>query len=221
MEPILRQIYIEVLHGHQKEVVTGVKSALSLGISSHSILNDAMISAMQEVGRLFVAGEYYVPEMLVAARAMQSGMTALKPYLSEPEAHPSGKVAIGTVSGDYHDIGKNLVKLMLEGSGFEVIDLGVNVKPQAFLSAVTTYRVDILAMSALITTTMQNMRPVIELLEKSGLRRQVKVLVGGAPLTEDFARRIGADAYAGDAGRAVIVAKELLSMQHSAPAVEL
>jgi 5-methyltetrahydrofolate--homocysteine methyltransferase len=170
-----------------------------------------MLSAMQEVGRLFEAGEYYVPEMLVASRAMQSGMNILKPYLSDVDAHPAGKVAIGTVWGDYHDIGKNLVKMMLEGSGFEVIDLGVDVKPQVFLSAIINDRVDILAMSALITTTMKNMGPVVELLEKSGVRQQVKVLVGGAPLTEGFAQQVGADGYAADASRAVTMAKCLLS----------
>jgi 5-methyltetrahydrofolate--homocysteine methyltransferase len=142
-----------VLHGHQKEVIVGVKSALSFGISPAFIMNDGMIAAMQEVGRLFEAGEYYVPEMLVAARAMKSGMTLLKPYLSTEDAHPSGKIAIGTVSGDYHDIGKNLVKMMLEGAGFEVIDLGVDVNPQRFLLAVTRDHVDLIAMSALITTT--------------------------------------------------------------------
>lgn len=219
MELILTQIYSDVLHGHQKEVIIGVESALGFGISPPSILNDGMIPAMQEVGRLFEAGEYYVPEMLVAARAMQSGMSVLKPYLSLADSHPAGKVAIGTVSGDYHDIGKNLVKMMLEGSGFEVIDLGVDVKPKVFLSAVTKDQVDILAMSALITTTMQNMRPVIEMLEKSDLRQQVKVLVGGAPLSDDFARQIGADGYAGDASRAVTVAKGLLSMQRSTSSI--
>lgn len=174
-------------------------------------MNDGMISAMQEVGRLFEAGEYYVPEMLVAARAMQSGLSILKPSLADKDVHPAGKVVIGTVNGDYHDIGKNLVKMMLEGAGFEVIDLGVDVDPAIFTSAVIKDQVDILAMSALITTTMQNMRLVIEALKKSGYRQQVKVLVGGAPLTEAFAQQIGADGYAPDASRAVSMAKLLLS----------
>jgi 5-methyltetrahydrofolate--homocysteine methyltransferase len=211
MEPIITQIYSDVLNGHHKLVIIKVKSALKLGLPPILIMNDGMIAAMQEVGRLFEAGEYYVPEMLVAARAMQAGMSVLKPYLSVSDAHPSGKVAIGTVEGDYHDIGKNLVKMMLEGSGFEVIDLGVNVHPEAFISAVKKEKVNILAMSALITTTMQNMRPVIHALEKSDLRRQVKVLVGGAPLTEKFALYIGADGFAADASRAVTVSKLLLS----------
>jgi 5-methyltetrahydrofolate--homocysteine methyltransferase len=211
MHPIINQIYMDVLNGHHKEVIRKVKSALKLGLSPILIMNDGMIAAMQEVGQLFEAGEYYVPEMLVAARAMQSGMNILKPLLSIHDAHPAGKVAIGTVEGDYHDIGKNLVKMMLEGAGFEVIDLGVNVLPDTFVSTVKKDRVDILAMSALITTTMKNMQPVIEALEKSGLRQQVKVLVGGAPLTEEFARQIGADGYATDASRAVTMAKQLLS----------
>jgi 5-methyltetrahydrofolate--homocysteine methyltransferase len=211
MEPIIKQIYSDVLNGHHKEVIKLVKSALKLSLSPTSIMNDGMIAAIQEVGRLFEAGQYYVPEMLVAARAMQSGMSILKPYLTVSGAHPAGKIAIGTVEGDYHDIGKNLVKLMLEGSGFEVIDLGVNVLPKAFVASVKNENVDILAMSALITTTMQNMRPVIEALENTGLRQQVKVLVGGAPLTEEFSAQIGADGYAPDASRAVTIAKLLLS----------
>jgi 5-methyltetrahydrofolate--homocysteine methyltransferase len=211
MEPILSQIYSEVLNGHHKDVILKVKAALKLGLSPILIMNDGMVAAMQEVGRLFEAGEYYVPEMLVAARAMQSGMSIIKPYLSVSDTHPAGKVAIGTVEGDYHDIGKNLVKMMLEGSGFEVIDLGVNVHPETFVSTVKKDQVDILALSALITTTMQNMQPVIEALEKSGLRQHVKVLVGGAPLTEEFAQHIGADGFAADASRAVTMAKLLFS----------
>jgi 5-methyltetrahydrofolate--homocysteine methyltransferase len=170
-----------------------------------------MIAAMQEVGRLFEAGEYYVPEMLVAARAMQAGMDLLKPHLSAADAHPAGKVAIGTGQGDYHDIGKNLVKMMLEGSGFEVLDLGVNVRPAAFVSAVKKDQVGILAISALITTTMQNIPSIIAALNQSGLRQRVKLMVGGAPLTAEFAQQIGADGYAPDASRAVTVAKSLLA----------
>ncbi len=191
LELILHQIYSDVLLGHQKDVVRNIKSALKLGIQPMVILNQGMIAAMQEVGRLFEDGEYYVPEMLVAARAMQTGLSVLTPLLSSSAAHPAGKVVIGTVEGDYHDIGKNLVKVMLEGSGFEVIDLGVDVSPGAFVSAVIHHQAGILAISALITTTMQNMRPVIVALENSGIRNRVKVLVGGAPLTEEFARQIG------------------------------
>jgi 5-methyltetrahydrofolate--homocysteine methyltransferase len=211
MEPIIERVYIDVLQGHHKEVMGEVKAALEAGFQPTTIMNDGMIAAMQEVGRLFEAGEYYVPEMLVAARAMQAGMNVLKPHLADTEAHPAGKVAIGTVEGDIHDIGKNLVKMMLEGAGFEVIDLGVDVSPSTFLAAVSNDHVDILAMSALITTTMQQMPPVIDLLKNSGYRQQVKILVGGAPLSEEYARQIGADGYAPDASRAVSMAKSLLS----------
>jgi len=211
MEPIISQIYSDVLQGLHKDVIKKVKTALCKGLSPHSIMNDGMISAMIEVGRLFEVGEYYVPEMLVAARAMQAGMDMLKPYLTTAEAHPAGKVAIGTVKGDFHDIGKNLVKIMLEGSGFQVIDLGVDVNPEKFISAVTDQGVDIIAMSALITTTMPAMRPLIKLLEDSNLRQRVKVIVGGAPLTDEFASQIGADGYAPDASRSVTLAKTVLS----------
>jgi 5-methyltetrahydrofolate--homocysteine methyltransferase len=210
METIISRIYSDVLLGQYKDAITNVKSALKLGIPPMSIMNDGMISAMQEVGRLFEVGEYYIPEMLVAARAMQSGMSILKTHLSLFDAHPAGKVVLGTVEGDYHDIGKNLVKMMLEGSGFEVIDLGVDVSPAAFISAAIKDQIDILAMSALITTTMKNMRPVIDMLEKSGIRNRIKVLVGGAPLTQEFAQQIGADGYAPDASRAVTTAKNLI-----------
>jgi 5-methyltetrahydrofolate--homocysteine methyltransferase len=210
MEPILQRIYGNVVSGRHKDLVGEVKSALQQGVSPNAILQDGMIAGMQEVGRLFEIGEYYVPEMLVAARAMQAGMNVLRPYLAGSDVHPAGRLAIGTVEGDIHDIGKNLVKIMLEGAGFEVLDLGVDVGSSRFLAAVTDDHVDILAMSALITTTMQNMRPVIELLQKSGVRQQVKILVGGAPLNEEYARQIGADGYAPDASRAVTVAKSLL-----------
>ncbi len=210
METMLTKIYDDVLNGHREEVVNDVKLALKQNVPPLSIMNDGMIAAMQEVGRLFEACEYYVPEMLVAARAMQAGMNILKPHLSAVDAHPAGKIAIGTVEGDIHDIGKNLVKMMLEGGGFEVIDLGVDVSPEEFASAVIRDHVDILAMSALITTTMTNMQPVIGHLMQAGIRQQVKILVGGAPLTEEFAQQIGADGYAPDASRAVTVAKSLL-----------
>jgi len=210
MERTLSEIYSDVLLGHHKEVSKKIKIAIRNGIQPLTIMNEGMIAAMAEVGRLFESGEYYVPEMLVAARAMQAGMNVLKPYLSDSDTYPTGKVAIGTVKGDIHDIGKNLVKMMLEGAGFEVFDLGVDVDPEVFLGSLTGQHVDIIAMSALITTTMPAMRPVIDLLEKSGRRQEVKVIVGGAPLSEDYAHQIGADGYAPDAARAVTLAKSLL-----------
>jgi 5-methyltetrahydrofolate--homocysteine methyltransferase len=215
MESILIQIYSNILSGQNKTVPENVKNAILQGIPANKIMNDGMIMAMAEVGRLFEAGEYYVPEMLVAARAMQAGIDVLKPYLTSSEAHPAGKIVIGTVKGDFHDIGKNLVKIMLEGSGFEVIDLGVDVDPEVFVSTVISQNVNIIAMSALITTTMPAMRLVIDLLAKSDLRPQVKVLVGGAPLTQEFANQIGADGYAPDASRAASCAKEILLAQET------
>src|SRR4030065_1762743 len=144
MGTLIYQIYSDVLLGQHKALVKKIKSAIHQGVPPISIMNDGMISAMSEVGRLFEAGEYYIPEMLVAARAMQSGMNVLKPYLTDSEIHPAGRIAIGTVQGDYHDIGKNMVKMMLEGSGFEVIDLGVDVDPSVFASAVIKDQVEIL-----------------------------------------------------------------------------
>ena len=211
MDVIIAQIFSAVLLGHRNEVVIHVKTAFKQGISASLIMNNGMIAAMREVGDRFEAGEYYVPEMLVAARAMQAGLDILRPFLADKEAHPAGVVAIGTVEGDMHDIGKNLVKMMLEGSGFEVIDLGVDVSPMMFVNAVCKHSVDILAISALITTTMQNMPLVIHELEKSSLRKNVKVMIGGAPVTEEFALQIGADGYAPDASRAATLAKSLMT----------
>jgi 5-methyltetrahydrofolate--homocysteine methyltransferase len=213
MDATMAQIYTNVLQGHHKEVIDEVKTALKQGFPASTIMNQGMIAAMHEVGELFEAGEYYVPEMLVAARAMQAGLNILKPYLAEKETYPAGKVVIGTVQGDMHDIGKNLVKMMLEGTGFEVIDLGVDVSPAKFVDAVRKYSVDILAISALITTTMQNMPPALLELEQSGLRHKVKVMIGGAPVTGEFAQQIGADGYAPDASRAITLAKSLISVR--------
>jgi 5-methyltetrahydrofolate--homocysteine methyltransferase len=174
------------------------------------ILHDGLIPAMAEVGRLYEEGEYFVPEMLIAARAMKVGLGILKPYLLESAVEPVGKVAVATVKGDLHDIGKNLVSLMLEGAGFEIVDLGVDAAPEKFIEAVRTNGVDIVAMSALLTTTMTHMRDTIEALKEAGLRDQVKVMVGGAPITQNFADEIGADGYAPDASQAVTLAKTLV-----------
>jgi len=171
---------------------------------------DAMVSAMGEVGRLFEEGEYFVPEMLIAARAMKTGMEILKPELVEADFQPAGKVIAGTVKGDLHDIGKNLVCMMLEGAGFQVIDLGSDVSPEAFVNAVQEHHPDFLAMSALLTTTMPNMQNTIEALVAAGVRNDVKVLIGGAPITDSYAEKIGADGYAPDASRAVKLALSLV-----------
>jgi 5-methyltetrahydrofolate--homocysteine methyltransferase len=211
MLPQIKAIYDHILDGQHKAVETDVQAALDRGLEPKAILEQGMIAAMTEVGRLFEAGEYFVPELLIAARAMKAGLAILKPYLVQAKVKATGKVAIGTVQGDLHDIGKNLVGMMLEGAGFEILDLGTDVSPEKFVAAVKSTEVDILAMSALLTTTMPTMQVTIEALKQAGRRDQVKVIVGGAPLTDQYARQIGADGYAPDASRAVVLAKSLLA----------
>ena len=208
MEPILKEIYQGILDGQHKEVEAKVQAALQANLAPKSILDEGMIAAMTEVGRLFEAGEYYVPEMLISARAMQTGLAVLKPHLKEANIKAIGRVAIGTVKGDLHDIGKNLVGMMLEGAGFEIIDLGTDVSPEQFVAAAD--RVDIIALSALLTTTLPNMKVIIDTLHAAGKRQKVKLIVGGAPVTAAFAEQIGADGQAPDASRAVTLAKSLL-----------
>jgi len=210
MEPVIKEIYDSILNGQQKVSSAKVQEALDQGINPVAILNDGMVAAMAEVGRLFEEGEYYVPEMLIAARAMQSGLAVLKPRLAAADVKSSGKVIAGTVKGDLHDIGKNLVCMMLEGAAFEIVDLGSDVSPEKFVEAVRTTGADIVALSALLTTTMPNMKVTIDALKAAGLRDKVKVMVGGAPLTDQYAREIGADGYASDASRAVALAKSLV-----------
>jgi len=206
----LKVIYQNVIDGQAPEVEAGVKSALEAGIAADAILNQALIAAMDEVGRRFENGDFFVPEMLVAARAMQAGLKLLKPHLVEAEVKSAGKVAIGTVKGDLHDIGKNLVAMMLEGAGFEVNDLGVDVTPEVFVKAAQD-GAQVIGMSALLTTTMNNMENTIEALKAAGLREKVKVLIGGAPVTQDYANRIGADAFAPDASSAARIARQLVA----------
>jgi 5-methyltetrahydrofolate--homocysteine methyltransferase len=211
MSSDLNQISRSILEGNKASVVAGVTSALEQGIAADVILNEGMVPAMKEVGRLFEQGEYFIPEMLVSALAMQAGLEVLKPSLTRGEMKLSGKVVIGTIKGDLHDIGKNLVSMMLEGAAFEVIDLGADVPEEKFVEAVRSSGAALVAISALLTTTMTNMKSVIDALQAAGLRDQVKVMVGGAPLTEEFARRIGSDGYAADASRAVTLAQSLLT----------
>jgi 5-methyltetrahydrofolate--homocysteine methyltransferase len=211
MDAGLEKIFEGILDGNANLVVAEVQKALDAGIGAADILNKGMIAAMGEVGRLFEEGEYFVPEMLIAARAMQKGLEILKPYLAEADVQSSGKVAIGTVKGDLHDIGKNLVSMMLEGAAFEVIDLGTDVSPGRFIQAVKENGAQIIAMSALLTTTMPNMKNTIEALKEAGLRDKVKVMIGGAPVTQNYADQIGADGFAEDASRAVAKAKSLLA----------
>jgi 5-methyltetrahydrofolate--homocysteine methyltransferase len=205
----LKPIFQNVLDGQADAVLSGVKAALAAGMDPNTILNDALIAAMEEVGCQFEEGELFVPEMLVSARAMQAGLSLLKPHLAATETKSSGKVAIGTVKGDLHDIGKNLVAMMLEGAGFEVIDLGVDASPDAFVEAAQN-GAQVIGMSALLTTTMNNMGMTIEALKVAGLRDKVKIMIGGAPVTEEFAKSIGADAFAPDASSATRVARQLI-----------
>lgn len=208
MSEALGQIRASVIEGNAKAAEALVKQALDGGVQADVILNTALIPAMTEVGQKFEEGEYFVPEMLIAARAMQAGLKLLKPLLAASGAKPVGKVAIGTVKGDLHDIGKSLVAMMLEGAGFEIVDLGVDVAPEKFVEAVKN-GVNVVAMSALLTTTMPNMQNTIKALQEAGLRERTRVMVGGAPVTEAYARQIGADGYAPDASSAVRKAREL------------
>jgi 5-methyltetrahydrofolate--homocysteine methyltransferase len=210
MEPIIKEIHTNVMEGQVNAVKENVQTAIDAGIPVSVILNEGMISAMAEVGHLFEEGECFVPEMLIAARAMQAGMAILKPHLKNAEVVSAGKVAIGTVKGDLHDIGKNLVAMMLEGAGFEIIDLGTDVPPEKFVDAVRDQGAQIVAMSALLTTTMSSMKTTIDALNSAGLRGQIKVMIGGAPVTQSYADQIGADGFSSDASRAVATAKELV-----------
>jgi 5-methyltetrahydrofolate--homocysteine methyltransferase len=210
MDAVLQQIYDGIVNGENAVVPGAVKKAIEAGIPAEEVLNGAMIAAMSEVGRLFEEGEYFVPEMLISARAMQNGLSVLKPHLAQANVQSAGKIVAGTVKGDLHDIGKNLVCMMLEGAAFEIIDLGADVSPEKFVEAVRSNGAHIVAMSALLTTTMSNMKVTIDALKEAGLRDKVKVMVGGAPVTQKYADDIGADGYATDASRAVTKAKELV-----------
>jgi len=210
MDQQLEPIYNAVLAGNMPETTVGVQAALDNGVGAAEVLHEALIPAMSEVGRYFEEGEYFVPEMLIAARAMQAGLKILKPILVEENVQFSGKVAIGTVKGDLHDIGKNLVAMMLEGAGFEIVDLGTDVGPEKFIESINNDKVDIVAMSALLTTTMPNMAATIQAINTAGLRDAVKVIIGGAPVTTDYAANIGADGYAPDASQAATLAKRLV-----------
>jgi 5-methyltetrahydrofolate--homocysteine methyltransferase len=216
MSDIIETISKAIIDGNAQSVRDQVQEALDSGLNPDSILTDGMISAMAEVGRLFEEGQYYVPEMLVAARAMKEGLAVLRPYLSDDSASKTGTVIIGTVKGDLHDIGKNLVAMMMEGAGFEINDLGTDVAPERFIDAIKSNlagsRQPIIAMSALLTTTMTNMQTIINGLIESGVRDKVKVMIGGAPVTEKYAEQIGADGYAPDASRAVTIAKQLIQV---------
>jgi 5-methyltetrahydrofolate--homocysteine methyltransferase len=205
----LKSIYDAVVEGESEAVEKGVQAALDAGLPAEKILNEGLIPAMSEVGRLFEAQEFYIPEMLISARAMQAGLAILKPFLAQSGSQASGAIVMGTVKGDLHDIGKNLVVMMLEGAGFKVTDLGVDVPPEAFVKAVRD-GAQLVGMSAMLTTTMPSMKVTIDALKIAGVRDQVKVMIGGAPLSEGYAEQIGADGFSPDASAAVRKAKELL-----------
>ncbi len=210
MNDTLNTLFNAIITGDGAEVQNYVKVALDEKQEPTIVLNEGMIAAMREVGKRFEAGDFFVPEMLLSARAMQAGMAVLKPSLQQSNVQSTGRVVIGTVKGDLHDIGKNLVALMLEGAGFEIRDLGIDVAAEDFIAALRAETADILALSALLTTTLPSMKQTIKAVEEAGLREQVKIIVGGAPVTEAYAQQIGADGYSPDASRAVSVAEALM-----------
>jgi 5-methyltetrahydrofolate--homocysteine methyltransferase len=206
----MEAIFKAVVEGNESETQAAVEAALQNGIPAAEIMQRGLIAAMAEVGRLFETCEYYVPEMLIAARAMQAGLAMLKPQLVQSDVKAAGRVVVGTVKGDLHDIGKNLVAMMLQGAGFEVVDLGTDVPPEKFVAEVQSGNVDLISLSALLTTTMPSMADTIRALQTAGVRDKVKVIVGGAPVTESYATQIGADGYGPDASVAVRLAKSLV-----------
>lgn len=210
MTDIFQKIASNLYEGENEVVAELVQQALDQGMEPHEILQGGLIAGMDEVGKDFKADILYMPEVLVAARAMHAGMDVLRPLLAESDLAGVGKYLIGTVEGDLHDIGKNLVRMMLEGAGFETLDVGKDVHPETFVAAVREHQPNILGLSALLTTTMPAMKTTIEALEEAGLRDSVKIMVGGAPVTAAFAEEIGADAYAPDAATAVDVARDLV-----------
>lgn len=208
MNEIVKEIYEGIVNGHQDIVAERVETALASGVPARTILEECMLPAMAEVGRLFEEGECYVPEMMISARAMKAGLAKLRSSMQQTNVQAAGVVALGTVKGDLHDMGKNLVGMMLEGAGFTVRDLGVDVPPEAFVAAAD--EVDVIGLSALLTTTVGSMKTTLDALDSAGKRPRVKVIVGGAPVTESYARSIGADGYAADASRAVALTKSLI-----------
>jgi corrinoid protein of di/trimethylamine methyltransferase len=207
----LKKLHDAILEGDASAAHEITEKALAAGVDPIRLVNDYMIPAMAEVGRRFECNEFFVPELLIAARAMKSSLGLVRPLLAASGAQPAGRVVLGTVKGDLHDIGKNLVAAMLEGNGFEVIDLGVNVSPEQFIASAKEKNANIIALSALLTTTMPSMRTTIEALKQAGIRDQVKVLIGGAPITQKYADEIGADGYSDNAVAAVGVAKKVLA----------
>ncbi len=208
----LKQIADNLIKGKAPEVKQLVQKAIDEGEDVEKVLNEGLVAGMNVVGVKFKANEFYVPEVLIAARAMKAGMGILRPILADKNIKGAGTVVLGTARGDLHDIGKNLVAMMLEGAGFEIIDLGVDVSPEKFIEAAKEKKADLVGLSALLTTTMPSMKDVVKAVGDSGLKDKVKVMIGGAPITQSYADEIGADGYAPDAASAVDEAKQLLGL---------
>jgi 5-methyltetrahydrofolate--homocysteine methyltransferase len=209
MDEILTRINTCILQGNQIGTETAVEDALKQGLLAENILYDAMVPAMDAVGELYEQGEYYIPEMLMAAQAMHTGLARIKPKLAEKGVKPLGKIAIGSVRGDLHDIGKNLVAMMLEGAGFQIMDLGTDAGPEKFIDAIKS-GAQIIGLSALLTTTMPEMKFIIDQLKEANLRNHVKIMIGGAPVKKAYADQIGADGFASNASEAVALARNLI-----------
>ena len=204
-------LYDAILKGDAKSAKAFTEQALAAGADPMTLVQDGMVPAMGEVGKRFECSEYFVPELLLSARAMKAALELLRPLLAAAGAHSAGRVVIGTVRGDLHDIGKNLVAVMLEGGGYEVTDLGVNVPPEQFVAAVRQKSPQIVALSALLTTTMRAMKETVDALQQAGVRQQVKVLIGGAPITQRFATEIGADGFSETAAKVTGLARQVLA----------
>ncbi len=211
-DDILDELYNEVIDGKREPVVTLTKEALEIGLKPDTILFDALIPGLEEVGRLFEEGTFFVPEMLVAAKAMAAAMEILRPLMAETGAKPVGTFVMGTVKGDIHDVGKNLCNIMLEGAGFKVVDIGVNVPEEQFVEAIREHQPDAVGLSAFLTTTMSMFVPTIEAIKKAGLRDSVKIFVGGAPVTQEYCEKVGADGYAPNASALVRELKAMLGI---------
>jgi methylmalonyl-CoA mutase cobalamin-binding domain/chain len=218
-EEILQGLFDNTLIGNAPEVKDLVNTGLAQDMEPESMLYDALIPSLEEVGARFERGDFFVPEMLIAARAMQGALDILRPLLAETGAQQVGTYVMGTVKGDVHDIGKNLVNIMLEGAGFTVHDLGVNVPPEKFIEAINEFNPDVVGFSAFLTTTMPMFKANINALQKAGMRDDIIVMVGGAPVTQEYADAVGADGYAADASSAVRLAKDLIQKKRSAVAV--
>ena len=214
-DELLKQLYDFTLVGNAPEVLSLTNLGIEMGLGPEMLLYEALIPSLEEVGARFERGDFFVPEMLIAGRAMAGALEVLRPLLAETGAESIGKIVMGTVKGDVHDIGKNLVNIMFEGAGFEVIDLGVQVSPEKFIDAIKEHKPDIVGFSAFLTTTMPMFKANINALQKAGMREQVIIMVGGAPVTQEYADVVGADGYASDASAAVVRAKELLSQRRA------